>query len=206
MPDNYAETIEQWRKRVGAGKVFHEQVLWKTRLPHGPHNHVGWCSMDKRLLIKRILIYLTIPDLCDMCIMAINERDDRATYDDDEWFGWGEVRDAECYIEDGLVRSSCEYAFELENSTNSNLAMQFEYSHWLQKKINGVWTNIQQFGRHGGASVPRNASFGHADLGWQRFVTGSHIHNQGEEWRLKCYCLAKKNNNGLRAIKYVECL
>lgn len=56
MSEEYRQAIEAWRNRLGAGKPFHEQELWKTSIPQGPHNHVGWCSMDKRLAIKRILI------------------------------------------------------------------------------------------------------------------------------------------------------
>lgn len=56
MPDNYRDAIEQWQKRIGAGKVFHEQELWRERAPLGRGFSVAYCNTDRRLAIKKILI------------------------------------------------------------------------------------------------------------------------------------------------------
>ena len=56
MSEEYRQSIEAWRNFLGADKVFREQELWKTRVLHGKHDRVAYCSMAKRMMIKRILI------------------------------------------------------------------------------------------------------------------------------------------------------
>lgn len=54
--DDFEQAIEQWGRRLGKGKEFYEQQLWKERAPKGRHNVVAWCNMSRRLKIKKILI------------------------------------------------------------------------------------------------------------------------------------------------------
>ncbi|MDE0043238.1 MAG: hypothetical protein OXT74_14460 [Candidatus Poribacteria bacterium] len=56
MSEEFRETIEQWRNRVGAGVPFREQDLWKERVVRGHGVAVEWSSMSRRFHIKWILI------------------------------------------------------------------------------------------------------------------------------------------------------
>lgn len=56
MSEEAKSQIDQWRTRIGAGRKFHEQDLWRTRTARGAHTDVGYCGMDRRMAIKRVLI------------------------------------------------------------------------------------------------------------------------------------------------------